>query len=104
MTSTSLPRPGPLRYLLFSASLRAGSLNTRLAGLAQVAIETHGGTVDPAAMADFDCPSYSQDAQAKGFPTGAESLRRRLEANDAFVIASPEYNGSLPGVLKNVID
>ncbi len=104
MASTSLPRPEPLRYLLFSASLRTGSLNTRLAGVARVAIETHGGTVDSAAMADFDSPSYSQDAQAKGFPPGAEALRRRLEANDAFVIASPEYNGSMPGVLKNVID
>jgi NAD(P)H-dependent FMN reductase len=104
MASTSPPPHEPLRYLLFSASLRTGSLNTRLAGLARAAIETHGGTVDPAAMADFDCPSYSQDAQAKGFPPGAEALRRRLEASDAFVIAAPEYNGSMPGTLKNVID
>jgi len=96
--------PEPVRYLLFSASLRAGSLNTRLAGVARAAIEARGGTVDVAAMSDFDCPSYSQDAQAKGFPQGAEALKRRLEANDAFVIASPEYNGSIPGALKNVID
>jgi chromate reductase len=94
----------PVRYLLFSASLRAGSLNTRLAGVARAAIEAHGGTVDVAAMSDFDCPSYNQDAQARGFPQGAEALKRRLEANDAFVIASPEYNGSIPGALKNVID
>ena len=97
-------KPEPVRYLLFSASLRTGSLNTRLAGVARAAIEAHGGTVDVAAMSDFDCPSYSQDAQAKGFPPGAEALKRRLEANDAFVIASPEYNGSIPGALKNVID
>jgi len=97
-------KPEPVRYLLFSASLRTGSLNTRLAGVARAAIEAHGGTVDVAAMSDFDCPSYSQDAQAKGFPPGAEALKRRLEANDAFVIASPEYNGSVPGALKNVID
>ena len=97
-------KPEPVRYLLFSASLRSGSLNTRLAGVARAAIEAHGGTVDVAAMSDFDCPSYSQDAQAKGFPPGAEALKRRLEANDAFVIASPEYNGSVPGALKNVID
>ena len=60
MASTSLPRPEPVRYLLFSASLRIGSLNTRLAELARGAIEKHSGTVDPAAMSDFDCPSYSQ--------------------------------------------
>lgn len=104
MAPTSPPRPEPVRYLVFSASLRAGSLNTRLAELAHAAIEQHDGTVERAAMSDFDCPSYSQDAQAKGFPPGAEALRRRLEASDAFVIAAPEYNGSMPGMLKNVID
>src|SRR6266850_2407827 len=103
-TSKPLPRPEPVRYLIFSASLRTASLNTRLAVLAQKAIEAHKGTRDFAAMRDFDCPSYSQELQAKGFPPGAEAMRRRLEANDAFVIASPEFNGSMPGALKNVID
>src|SRR5262245_37096701 len=94
----------PVRFLVCSASLRAGSLNTRLAKLAQRVVEKHGGVTDWAAMADFDCPSYSQDAQAKGFPTGAAELKRRLEANDAFVLAAPEYNGSFPGLLKNAVD
>jgi len=95
----------PVRYLVFSASLRAGSLNTTLAKLAASAIEKHGGSVDLAEMSAFDGPSYSQDVQTRdGFPSGAAELRRRLEANDAFVIASPEYNGSMPGLLKNLID
>jgi len=94
----------PISFLVFSASLRAGSLNTTLAKLAASSIEKQGGTVDLAAMSAFDSPSYSQDAQAQGFPPGATELRRRLEANDGFVIASPEYNGSMPGLLKNVID
>lgn len=94
----------PVRFLLFSASLRAGSLNTRLANLARTVFEANGGAVDVASMSEFDCPSYNQDEQAKAFPRGAEELRRRLEANDAFVIASPEYNGSMPGLLKNLID
>ena len=90
---------------MFSASLREGSLNTQLAGLAAGVIETNGGTVDLASMADFDCPSYSGDVQRdNGFPTGAEELRRRLDASDAFVICSPEYNASLPGGLKNSVD
>ncbi|HZO87527.1 MAG TPA: NAD(P)H-dependent oxidoreductase [Chthonomonadaceae bacterium] len=56
-------------------------------------------------MEDFDCPSFDQDVEdAEGLPPGAAELRRRLEANDAFVIASPEYNASMPGVLKNTID
>jgi len=94
-----------VRVLVFSASLRAESLNTRLANLARGVIENHGGTVDLATMKEFDCPSYNQDAQsATGFPPGAEQFRSRIEDVDAFVIASPEYNGSFPGVLKNVID
>jgi NAD(P)H-dependent FMN reductase len=95
----------PIRLLVFSASLRDGSLNTRLARLATRVIAEHGGTVDFAAMSDFDGPSYSQDAQTRdGTTRGAEEFRSRLEANDAFVIASPEYNASMPGVLKNAID
>lgn len=95
----------PVRFLVFSASLRAEAFNTRLARLAVSLIEQHGGTVDAATMAEFDCPSYNQDAQGRdGIAPGALELRRRLEATDAFVIASPEYNGSMPGLLKNVID
>jgi len=94
-----------IRFLVFSASLRAESLNTRLARLAVAVIEAHGGAVDLASMAEFDAPSYNQDIQdGKGFPPGPTELRSRLEASDAFVIASPEYNASMPGVLKNAID
>src|ERR687886_2073995 len=102
---TAAPRREPVHFLVFSASLRADSLNTCLARLVASTIEQHGGSVDLAAMADFDAPSYDQDNQdADGFPPGAEEFCRRLEANDAFVIASPEYNASMPGVLKNAID
>lgn len=94
-----------VRFLVFSASLRAESLNSRLARLATYTIERHGGTADLASMADFDAPSYDQDIeQSNGFPPGVEEFRRRVEGTDAFVIASPEYNASMPGVLKNAID
>src|SRR5438309_1579416 len=95
----------PVRFLVFAASLRAGSLNTTLAKLAASVIERHGGSVDLTGMSALDGPAYSQDAQTRdGFPPGAAELRRRLDANDGFVIASPEYNGSMPGLLKNLID
>ena len=94
-----------VRYLVFAASLRAGSLNAQLADLAARTIERQGGTVDVASMREFDAPSFDQDVQdGEGFPAGSGEFRRRLEANDAFVIASPEYNASLPGLLKNAID
>ncbi len=106
LSQTGLPEGRePVRFLVFSASLRSGSLNARLAELTASTLETHGGIVDRAAMTDFDTPSYDQDLQVEdGFPPGADEFRRRLEANDAFVIASPEYNASMPGVLKNAID
>jgi chromate reductase, NAD(P)H dehydrogenase (quinone) len=104
VSPTSIPRE-PIRLLVFSASLRDGSLNTQLARLAARVVEEHGGTVDRASMTDFDSASYSQDTQTRdGIVRGAEEFRRRLEANDAFIIASPEYNASMPGVLKNAID
>ncbi|MGH7585989.1 MAG: NADPH-dependent FMN reductase [Gemmatimonadales bacterium] len=96
---------GPVHVLLFSASLRTDSLNTRLARLARAAIEKAGATVDWAAMQDFDAPSYNQDVETgSGFPPGPRELHRRLEACDAFVIAAPEHNASMPGHLKNAID
>ncbi len=95
----------PVRVLVFSASLRAESLNSRLARLAAATVEATGGDVDLASMTEFDAPSYDGDIQTSdGFPAGAEELRRRLELADAFVVASPEYNASIPGALKNAID
>ena len=94
-----------VNILVFSASLRKDSLNTTLAKLAANVIEKHNGKVDLAGMSDFDCPSYNMDTEAKGkFPDGAKKLHDRLLANDAFIISSPEYNGSMPGCLKNSID
>ena len=95
----------PLRILLFSASLRHDSLNTRLVKLAAHVIEMKGAKIDYANMSEFDCPSYNQDIEANSFhPAGAEEFRKRILANDAFIISSPEYNGSMPGHLKNSID
>jgi chromate reductase, NAD(P)H dehydrogenase (quinone) len=104
-TNRTPPRPKPVGLLVFSASLRKDSLNTRLARLARSVIERHGATVDFATMRDFDGPSYDQDLEAReGLPPGPRALHRRLENADAFVIASPEYNASIPGHLKNAID
>jgi NAD(P)H-dependent FMN reductase len=94
-----------IRVLVFAASLRRGSLNERLAERAAAIVEEKGGTVDRAHMADFDCPSYDADVEREsGAPPEAQRLRDRLVAADAFIIASPEYNASMPGCLKNAID
>jgi NAD(P)H-dependent FMN reductase len=94
-----------MKFLVFAASLRAGSLNDRLASLAAQVVQGNGGTVDRATMTDFDCPSYDQDVEsAGGMPAAAKELCRRIKEADAFMIASPEYNASMPGTLKNAID
>jgi NAD(P)H-dependent FMN reductase len=94
-----------LNVLVFGASLRADSMNRKLAALAAHVAEESGATVDRASMADFDVPSFDGDIEkAHGIPKGAEEFKRRLLASDAFIISSPEYNGSMPGMLKNLID
>lgn len=98
-------QPGPLRVLVFGAALRADSSNARLASLVARLISDTGATVDHAAMHDFGMPLYDGDAEAaEGLPDGALLLRDRIEQADAFVISSPEYNASVPGLLKNAID
>jgi NAD(P)H-dependent FMN reductase len=108
VAAADLPSPQerePVRFLVFSASLRADSLNSRLARLAATKIEANGGIVDSTSMRDFDTPSYDADVQnSEGFPPGADRFRECIQTNDAFVISSPEYNASMPGLLKNTID
>ncbi len=95
----------PLRFLIFSASLRTDSLNTRLARLVVRTVEKRRAIADFAEMKEFDCPSFNHDMELeKMIPPGAEQFLKRLIANDAFIISSPEYNASMPGHLKNVID
>lgn len=73
--------------------------------MAAVTLEANGGSVELAAMRDFEAPSYDADVHAEdGFPSGAENLRESIQTNDAFVISAPEYNFSMPGALKNSIN
>ena len=94
-----------VHFLVFGASLSGESLNARLAELAGDIVRHNGGTVDLGRMDEFECPSYDQDLDSSTcMPPGAEEFRRRLLQTDAFIISSPEYNASMPGVLKNAID
>src|SRR4051812_15749355 len=100
----TVPRT-PSRFLVLSASRRQQSMNAQLATLAARVIEEHGGVADLASIRDFEVPWFDADVEvAEGLPTGADAFLVRLEANDAFVVAAPEYNSSMPGELKNLID
>ena len=94
-----------MRLLAFAASLKRASLNRKLIHLAVELARAAGVEVDLADFREFDMPLYDADLQnSVGFPEGARELARRIEAVDGLMIASPEYNYSLPGTLKNAID
>jgi NAD(P)H-dependent FMN reductase len=96
---------GAMRVFAFAAALRRDSLNRKLVRLAATAAEKAGGTVDLADFHEFDMPLYDGDVEATtGVPEGTKKLRERFATADAFMIASPEYNFSIPGTLKNAID
>ena len=103
--NTDNKEPGPLRILIITGSARTGSLNARLANLAADIIVKLGANVDVESIATFECPSFNQDIEKEsGITVGAQKLRESILRNDAFIIASPEYNASMPGHLKHVID
>ena len=94
-----------VRVLIMAGSLRKESLNQRLAELAARTVTSLGGTADHALMEEFDAPYYDFDVeQADGIPLGIQKFAKRLLAADALMLASPEYNASMPGVVKNLID
>ena len=95
----------PIRFLVFAATLRAGSLNRPLAELAAATIDDNGGEADLRDDGRLRRTVLQlRRPDTKGFAAGAEALRDCISTNDAFVIACPEYNASMPGVLKNAID
>jgi NAD(P)H-dependent FMN reductase len=94
-----------VRLLAFAASLKRESLNRKLIHQAVELAREAQVEVDLADFCEFDMPLYDADLQnSAGFPEGARELARRIEAVDGLMIASPEYNYSLPGTLKNAID
>ncbi|MBL4697918.1 MAG: NAD(P)H-dependent oxidoreductase [Phycisphaerales bacterium] len=94
-----------LKVAIISGSLRQGSFNTALARfVANNMASSEGFEIDEISLGDLDLPMFSEDLEAKGMPAMVLELKDRLIAADAVLIASPEYNGSLSGALKNAID
>lgn len=93
-----------MRILAFAGSLRSGSLNRRLLATAVTSIGDRA-EVDLLDLRDVGLPIYDGDLEEKeGLPEGARQLKERVRAADALLIATPEYNHSIPGGLKNAID
>ena len=94
-----------VKILAFAGSTRRESLNRRLVRVAAEGAGEAGAAVTPLDLADLPPPLFDQDLeQAEGLPENARRLKALLIEHDGFLIASPEYNSSISGVLKNAID
>jgi len=94
-----------LKILVIQGSLRTGSLNAKLAAVAAYAFAQAGIEVTRISLGDFPLPLYDGDLQAKsGVPKNAVNLKRMIGAHHGVLIVTPEYNSSLPPLVKNTID
>ena len=90
-----------MKVLGISGSLRKGSWNTSVLRAAQ-SLAPAGMTIEIGAIGDI--PLYNEDVRATGLPSSVERLRGQIAAAEALLFVTPEYNFSVPGVLKNAID
>lgn len=92
----------PLKFATLVGSLRKGSYNAAIAR-ALPALAPAGVTIE-ALPSIGTLPLYDADVQAQGFPAEVTALANAIHAADGIIIVTPEYNYSVPGVLKNAID
>ena len=93
------------KILAFSGSTRRDSWNRKLIRVATEAARAAGGEVTLIDLADYPLPLMDEDLEARdGLPDNALRLKALFKEHDALLIASPEYNSSMPPLLKNTID
>lgn len=92
------------KILAFAGSYREHSYNKRVLNIAVEGAREGGADVTVVDLRDFPMPVYNFDESEMKFDENAVRLQDVLNEHDGLLIASPEYNGSLPGGLKNVID
>lgn len=97
---TIIPNP-PLRVAALVGSLRQASLNRALLEAARE-VAPVGLVIEPVEIGDL--PFYDADLEARGDPPPVRRLKTAIAGTDALLIVTPEYNRSLPAVLKNAID
>src|SRR5258707_13225699 len=94
-----------LKILVIPGSLRTGSLNARLAAAAAHEFAQAGVEVTRISLADFPLPVYDGDLLTRsGVPKHAINLKRMMSAHHGVLVVTPEYNGSVPALVKNTID
>ncbi|MER8700420.1 NADPH-dependent FMN reductase [Mesorhizobium sp. M1273] len=93
------------KILVVAGSVRSGAYSGRTADVAQKELAMQGAEVTRISLADYPLPILDQDLEKEeGIPDNAFKLGRMIAAHDGLLIATPEYNGSIPPLLKNSID
>ena len=93
------------KILVFAGSVRSGAYSGKTADVAQHELARQGADVTRISLADYPLPIMDEDLEAeKGIPENAVKLARLIASHDAVLIATPEYNGSMPPLVKNTID
>jgi chromate reductase len=91
------------KVLAFSGSFSSDSINHRLVVYASELAKNTEMTI--IRLADFEAPIYRKELEVEsGIPTKIQKLRQLFDEADAFIISTPEYNGSIPAGLKNTVD
>jgi len=94
-----------MKWLLLAGSMRKESVNKKLMKIVENRVGALGVQAESVAFESIEMPLYNGDLEeAKGVPEGIQTFAKKLAAADAWVISSPEYNFSVPGTLKNLID
>lgn len=93
------------KILVFAGSIRSGAYSGKTADVAQKELAMQGAEVTRISLADYPLPLMDEDLEKeKGVPENAYRLARLFNAHDGILVATPEYNGSMPPLLKNAID
>jgi len=94
-----------MKIAIMPGSLRKGSWNKKLGHVVEKMLQTAGHEVFYCDLKDFSIPVYDGDLEdSEGIPKGVQDLDAKIKSCDALIVVTPEYNGSIPGILKNTVD
>jgi chromate reductase, NAD(P)H dehydrogenase (quinone) len=96
--------PNPPKILAFAGSLRADSFNKKLIRIAARSAKESGAEVTLIDLKDYPLPLFDEDLETQATPENASKLKQLFREHQGVLLSCPEYNSSITGVLKNVID
>ncbi|MCC5870612.1 MAG: NAD(P)H-dependent oxidoreductase [Gammaproteobacteria bacterium] len=92
------------RLLAFAGSLRKDSFNRKLIQTLAEGAREAGAKVTLLELRDHALPLYDGDIEAAGMPNAVRTLQSMMAEHDGLLIATPEYNGAYPALIKNTLD